>query len=378
MSTEKKQRYSKEEMRSKVLQYFAENVNSEGYVKASQHAMGKAIGLSPSYVSNTIRDLINDNVVEKKKIFRMSRLDPLYAYRVIPTDKAIQEQMESMPGYGAYSNLNVIKAVEMLKTKNVANPESLKGYEVMLLAFESAIKIDRRKDMVFKEVARITGDYMDKVRIYYSLFIDAGVLGYNMGELCVNHVLYPAGETAGEPVCDKGALIFGAQSVVADQNDAILKMLVDNLTDFRNYQETFKGFFSDSLGQLNLPTPEADTEEIDRLNDELEKGAHALTGYAESLQKANESIECLKENCHKLKIINKALEDRNDNVIAFMQERLQIVLAEMTNMISEYVQLPQWKKSAAVNADFQNKMLKVVTSSVDDILANNTNVTEKK
>jgi hypothetical protein len=145
----------------------------------------------------------------------------------------------------------------------------------------------------------------------------------------------------------------------------VMELLIKNLQEFSDYQKGFGNLLSGAIGNL---TAGAQAGEVAGLKEELEKGAQA----AESLMKENQGyVVQISDLKHEVKSLKKMIElskKAEDEYHYHMQERFQIVLAEITNAVSDYNRIPEYKLIPTVKAQFQNTVIGAITSAIDDII----------
>jgi hypothetical protein len=162
-----------------------------------------------------------------------------------------------------------------------------------------------------------------------------------------------------------------------DVNNAISEVIIKNVKDFTGFIGDFQEFMSSMVNQIEAKYT-VNTEELEELKAknankdlELEKGNAVLERY----QIENHGLKDIAAQLGTdLKSANKlvyATNKAHQDVLEFMNERFEIVIAEITNTMCEYAQTPEWKLNASAKARFQNVVVSAITTAVQDILKRN-------
>jgi hypothetical protein len=146
---------------------------------------------------------------------------------------------------------------------------------------------------------------------------------------------------------------------------AMYETMVTNLDDFQDFMKSFQGFFDKTATDMKQITVTGNTKELEK---ELEMGSMAMSKCLEEnkcLRAANVTKD---KKIVELNKLAQAYRADSDRVFDFIHERFQILIAETMNHISEYAQMPDWRRNASENAKFQNAVVNAITSSTDEIL----------
>lgn len=139
--------------------------------------------------------------------------------------------------------------------------------------------------------------------------------------------------------------------------------LVLNLENFRESVSTMNKQFEDFLqGQIIAIT------EHKRKSQEIEDSYKAMNELVKENSKLKKEIDDIKnKNAELNKKLNLSMGSR-DKFIENAEGRFEILLAEIMNMTTDYVNTPNWQKDNARNAKLQKGILGAVTSAIDDLL----------
>jgi hypothetical protein len=167
-----------------------------------------------------------------------------------------------------------------------------------------------------------------------------------------------------------------------DQDSAIAQTLISNLKDFTGFVGDFKQFIENISGQIEGKYS-SNPDEINKLREELALKDKQLEEGAVVLEKCTSEIACYKnmadayaKDIKSAKLTINAYKASNENLFAFMNERFEVVIAEITNTICEYAQSPDWKLTPPVKARYQNNVVSAITTAVQEILNYNKNKEE--
>ncbi|PTY93003.1 hypothetical protein [Heyndrickxia sporothermodurans] len=157
-----------------------------------------------------------------------------------------------------------------------------------------------------------------------------------------------------------------AQVQSVDEQEDDLKesnSLVENMRSFRNaisaMQDDFRAFIDKEIERVS---------ESDKKDKELDQGFETLQRLMDEnnrLIERNKHLES--ENERLVKSLEKAQKFR-DQFIINAEQRLEVLLAEVIGVVSNYAQIPGWQKDQVANAKLQKNILSAVTSAVDDML----------
>jgi hypothetical protein len=190
------------------------------------------------------------------------------------------------------------------------------------------------------------------------------------------------------PVVEKPVHIPSQEAAkVETPNEDLMKILIDNIGDFTGFISSFQSFFAGAYAELKKP--EADPEEMKTLIaklDELEKeheslkessnrGAVALEKCYKDNSRLREELGIAnRENREHKKVCN-AFKQNTDSEFEFMSGRFEVVIAEITNLISDFNRIPNWKITETDRAKFQNQVVNAITTAISDILKHKTKYT---
>lgn len=189
----------------------------------------------------------------------------------------------------------------------------------------------------------------------------------------------PAKEPVQEPVADS----------VTSFPSEIESTLVENMESFKGFIGQFQNFIGEMISQVNGGNSKSEIEELkillsdqDKENAELKKERDL---YKKQLEEGNKSLtriltensnlkEALTKKCEENRANKKVIaahKEANDNVFAAMQERFQILLADISNTISDYTRIPAWQLTPNHTARVQSQIINAVTAAMNDLIESN-------
>lgn len=195
----------------------------------------------------------------------------------------------------------------------------------------------------------------------------------------VVYIEEPVKETVQEPVTDP----------VNKTSSEIEATLISNMESFKGFINQFENFIGDMISQVNGAGSKSEIEELktllsdqDKENAELRKERDL---YKKQLEEGNKSLtRVLTENANLKEALTKKIDENkmnkklieahkeaNDNVFAAMQEKFQILLADISNTISDYTRIPAWQLTSAHTARVQSQIINAVTSTMNELLDSN-------
>jgi hypothetical protein len=190
------------------------------------------------------------------------------------------------------------------------------------------------------------------------------------------HVKEPVKETVQETVVD---------TTVPSELESTL---VANMESFKGFIGQFQNFIGDMINQVSRGS-KSEIEELKTLLSDQDKENAELKNeivlYKKQLDDGNTNTKrLLEENSNLKEALNKKIDENrankklieahkeaNDNVFAAMQERFQILLADINNTITDYTRIPAWQITSSNTARVQSEIINAVTAAMKDLLDSN-------
>lgn len=178
-------------------------------------------------------------------------------------------------------------------------------------------------------------------------------------------------------------------SIEIDPNSEFGSTLISNMESFKGMIGQFQAFMGEMISQVGGGNNKSEIEELktmlsarDQEIDDLKKLSEL---YKKQLEEGNKSLtrfitensnlkEALTKKCDENRANKKVIaahKEANDNVFAAMQERFQILLADINNTISDYTRIPAWQITSAHTARVQSQIINAITSAMNDLIDSN-------
>lgn len=150
--------------------------------------------------------------------------------------------------------------------------------------------------------------------------------------------------------------------------------LAGNLMHFANTIDSFKNYLDDQL--KSICNPSVSQEAFEKLEEELKKGNSVIEKLLEENESIKEDLKNKASELRKAKTDADAYRMANENLFNAMQERLQVMLADINNTITDFTKIPSYLIKTADIGRVQTQVVTAVTSTMEDLLKANTSKSE--
>lgn len=402
--------YDKEELKKQIIEYVKEKTQDGSWVQLSSKELAKVLNIGSTSAYCFISTLTSLPELEHRVSERSNTQKKPYEYRYIKKDTENKEEVV-VKRDSIYRNLSEAQVKEV-REKLIKKQFSDTNITVLLKIINTLASLRTKDEFITNHVKKLSDLLImscAQIRLYMKILHDNEMVEYGMHENLIKLTLENSSyieikeiksnlipekiasnkiiesnrkveQVEKDPVETKIAPVkvevktdtTNNQTLSEDDKDEFYNMLIDNMKDFKGFVNQFQEFWTNSTAQLegigSKDDVEALKQENERLKEHMNKSADAANKAFDLNNKLKNTteeqelyIKSLKKNIAAFKLFNEEL-------FNFMQEQFQMTIAQATNEISRFTQIPQWKLTQSDRAKFQNNLIGIITSTMDEVV----------
>lgn len=343
-----------------VLKYIEDNATKYNpWVVITHRQVPKITGASP-YYTNAIFDqlkLLNNITYRTEPSYPSSR-KPLKFKIIEPQEKP--ENVFNEENYSSISERNMALLKERLTTQDTLQI----GPMLKIMNYLYGKKADQSSVIIRSEdLSSVLAIEEEELKENLLILENAGVIEHEYTniedqEMDIKIVLStksaenkvknirPVSEKTEEP----------SDTTEAEGSKENYEDLIQNMQKFESFIGDFKEFINRKTNTV-----------VDRVNN-IEESRRTISKLLEERKEIQNEMDKIKEENKALKKENQQLIDYREKFEQNAQESLEIMLAVITNAVSEYVRIPAWDKDEKTNAKLQREVSKAVTDTMNEII----------